>query len=293
MLILICDAFDASLPKRLERFGEVTEDAGRLKDAEVALVRSKTKCTPEWIAQAPKLRLIIRGGVGIDNIDAKATKERGIAVHNTPNASSVAVAELAFALMLAVPNRLIEAHNALRLEGKFLKKELKRTELLGKTLGLVGIGRIATEVAKRAAAFGMRVLAYDPYDKTSAHALMVPTLKELYRESDYISLHVPLTDETKGMINKDAIATMKAGVVIINTGRGKTVTEEDLAEALKSGKVAAYATDVFLSDPPPSDSPILSAPNVVMTPHIGASSKENLLRIGDEVVALLDEWTKK
>jgi D-3-phosphoglycerate dehydrogenase len=293
MLILICDAFDASLPKRLERFGEVTEDAGRLKDAEVALVRSKTKCTPEWIAQAPKLRLIIRGGVGIDNIDAKATKERGIAVHNTPNASSVAVAELAFALMLAVPNRLIEAHNALRLEGKFLKKELKRTELLGKTLGLVGIGRIATEVAKRAAAFGMRVLAYDPYVKTSAHALMVPTLKELYRESDYISLHVPLTDETKGMINKDAIATMKAGVVIINTGRGKTVTEEDLAEALKSGKVAAYATDVFLSDPPPSDSPILSAPNVVMTPHIGASSKENLLRIGDEVVALLDEWTKK
>ncbi|MGE5235234.1 MAG: hydroxyacid dehydrogenase [Acidobacteriota bacterium] len=292
MLILICDAFDASLPKRLERFGEVTEDAGRLKETEVALVRSKTKCTAEWIAQAPKLKLIIRGGVGIDNIDAKAAKERGIEVCNTPNASAVAVAELAFALMIAVPSRLIEAHNALKLEGKFLKKELKRTELMGKTLGLVGIGRIATEVAKRAAAFGMRVQAYDPYVKSSAHAMMVPTLKDLYREADYLSLHVPLTDETKGMINREAIATMKTGVVIINTGRGKTVVEEDLAEALTSGKVVAYATDVFVADPPPPESPILAAPHVIMTPHIGASSKENLLRIGDEVVALLEKWTK-
>ncbi len=293
MLILICDAFDPSLPKRLERFGEVTEDVARLPEAEVALVRSKTKCTADWIAAAPKLKLIVRGGVGVDNIDAKAAKERGIEVRNTPKASSVAVAELAFAMMLAVPNRLIEAHNALKLEGKFLKKELKRTELMGKTLGLVGIGRIAQEVARRAVAFGMRVLAYDPFVKHSDVAILVPTLKELLRQADYLSLHTPLTDDTRGMINKETIAGMKDGVVIVNTGRGKCVVEEDLADALKSGKVACYATDVWHSDPPDPSSPLLTAPNVVMTPHLGASSKENLLRIGDEVVALLDEWPKK
>ena len=292
MVILICDAFDSSLPKRLERFGEVTDDAARLKDAEIALVRSKTKCTAEWIAGAPKLKMIIRGGVGLDNVDAKAAKGRGIEVRNTPAASSVAVAELAFGLMLAVPNRLIEAHNALK-EGKFLKKEIKRTELFGKTLGLVGIGRIASEVAKRAAAFGMRVLAYDPFVKHSDVAILVPTLKELLRQADYISLHVPLNDETKGMINKASLAEMKDGVVIVNTGRGQCIVEEDLAAALKSGQVAAYATDVWYSDPPDPSSPLLSAPNIVMTPHIGASSKENLLRIGNEVVSLLEEWSKR
>jgi D-3-phosphoglycerate dehydrogenase len=293
MLILICDAFDPSLPKRLERFGEVTEDAARLPEAEVALVRSKTKCTADWIAAAPKLKLVVRGGVGIDNIDAKAAKERGIDVRNTPKASSVAVAELAFAMMLAVPNRLIEAHNALKVEGKFLKKELKRTELMGKTLGLIGIGRIAQEVAKRARAFGMRVLAYDPFVKQSDEAILVPTLKELLRQADYLSLHTPLTDDTRGMINRETLAGMKDGVVIVNTGRGKCVVEEDLAEALRSGKVACYATDVWYSDPPDPSSPLLAAPNVLMSPHLGASSKENLLRIGDEVVTLLEEWTKK
>ncbi|HQU33515.1 MAG TPA: NAD(P)-dependent oxidoreductase, partial [Thermoanaerobaculaceae bacterium] len=178
MLILICDAFDKSLPERLARFGDVTEDIARLPHAEVALVRSKTKCTADWIAGAPKLKLIIRGGVGLDNVDLKAAKERGVEVRNTPAASAVAVAELAFCLMLAVPNKLVEAHNALK-EGKFLKKEIKRTELFGKTLGLVGLGRIASEVAKRAAAFGMRVLTYDPFVKRSDVAIMVPTLKEL------------------------------------------------------------------------------------------------------------------
>jgi D-3-phosphoglycerate dehydrogenase len=292
MLILICDAFDASLPKRLEPFGEVTDDIGRLAEAEVALVRSKTKCTAEWMAGAPKLKLVIRGGVGIDNIDAAAAKERKIEVRNTPQASSIAVAELAFALMIAVPNKLVEAHNALKLEGRFLKKEIKRTELFGKTLGLIGIGRIGSELAKRAAAFGMRVLAFDPFVKSSDVAILTPTLRDLYRQCDYLSLHTPLTEETKGMINSDAIAHMKDGVVIVNTGRGKCVVEEDIAAALASGKVAAYATDVFYSDPPATDSPLLTAANVILTPHIGASSKENLGRIGNEVVELLSSWKR-
>ncbi len=291
MFILICDAFDGSLPERLKRFGEVTDDVTRLPEAEVALVRSKTKCTAEWLAGAPKLKLIIRGGVGLDNVDIKAAKERGVEVRNTPAASAVAVAELTMCLMLAVPNKLVEAHNALK-AGKFLKKEIKRTELFGKTLGLVGIGRIASEVAKRAAAFGMRVLAFDPFVKHSDVAIMVPTVKELFGQADYLSLHVPLTDDTKGMVNAAAIATMKDGVVIVNTGRGKCIVEEDLAQALASGKVGAYATDVWYSDPPDPTSPLLAAPNVLMTPHIGANSKENLLRIGDEVVALLEKWGK-
>ena len=147
-------------------------------------------------------------------------------------------------------------------------------------------------MARRAAAFGMRVLAYDPFVKRSEVAIMVPTLKELLGQADYISMHAPLTDETKGMINRSAIAEVKDGVVIVNTGRGKCIVEEDLAEALRSGKVAAYATDVWYSDPPDPASPLLSAPNVLMTPHIGANSKENLLRIGGEVVALLEKWGK-
>jgi D-3-phosphoglycerate dehydrogenase len=138
----------------------------------------------------------------------------------------------------------------------------------------------------------MRVLAYDPFVKHSDVAILVPTLKELFSKADYISMHVPLNDDTRGMINKATIAEMKDGVVIVNTGRGKCIVEDDLAEALKSGKVAAYATDVWFSDPPDPSSPLLVAPNVIMTPHIGASSKENLLRIGNEVVDVLEKWGK-
>jgi len=243
------------------------------------------------VAAAPALKLVIRGGVGLDNVDKVACKERGIEVRNTPKASSVAVAELAFALMLAIPNRLVEAHNGMK-EGRWLKKEIKRTELFEKTLGLVGIGLIGTEVAKRAAAFGMKVIAVDPFVKEHPVAQMVGSLDELMAAADYISFHTPLTDETKGMINSDRIAKMKKGVVLINTGRGKIMIEEDLVEALKSGHVAAYGTDVWYSDPPDPACPLLTAPNVLMTPHIGASSKENLLRIGNDVVEILNGFGK-
>ncbi|MBN1892951.1 hydroxyacid dehydrogenase [bacterium] len=290
MKILIADAFDASLPERLKKFGEVTQDASQLSDAEVVLVRSKTKCTAEYIDKAPKLKLIIRGGVGTDNIDKEAAKKKGIQVKNTPAASSVAVAELAFAMMLAIPNRLIEAHNTTK-EGKFLKSELKRTELMGKTLGLIGVGRIGTEMARRAKAFGMKVVGFDPAVQKSDVVDLKP-LDEVLARADYLSIHTPLTDETKGMINKNLFSKMKDGVAIVNTGRGKCVVEADLVEALKSGKVKAYATDVWTSDPPPADCPLLTAPNVIMAPHIGASTKENLLRIGDEVVQILEAFSK-
>lgn len=288
MLILIADAFDAGLPKRLAPFGEVSDDMSRLKEAAVLLIRSKTKVTAELLEQAPALKLVIRGGVGMDNVDKKACAERGVKAMNTPRASSVAVAEMAMAFMVAIPARLIEAHMAMK-AGQFPKNELKRTELFKKTLGLIGAGAIATEVARRAAAFGMTVLAYDPFLKEHPVAQLV-SLDELVAQADVISLHTPLTDETRGMVNAALIEKMKPGVIIINTGRGKCVHEADLAGALAGGKVRAYGTDVWPSDPPPADCPLLTAPNVFMAPHLGASSKENLGRIGDEVVLILTDF---
>jgi D-3-phosphoglycerate dehydrogenase len=288
MKILVSDAFDPSLPGKLAAFGEVTEDKEQVAEADVVLVRSKTKCDRAYIDRAKKLRLIIRGGVGLDNIDVDYARSKGIQVFNTAEASAVAVAELAFALMVAVPARLIDGHVSMK-ERQWLKKELKRTELMGKTLGLVGAGNIGTELARRALAFGMRVIAYDPLIR-SHELVQLVTLEQVLSQADYLSLHVPLTDDTRGMINRVTLATMKDGAVIINTARGKCVVEADLVEALRSGKLRAYATDVFFSDPPDPACPLYDAPNVVMTPHIGASSTENLLRIGDVVIHILEDF---
>ena len=215
MKILISDAFDPSLPAKLEIFGEVTDDKDRLAEIDAVLVRSKTKCTREYIDQAKNLRLIIRGGVGLDNIDVEYAQSKGIQVFNTAEASAVAVAELAFALMLSVPTRMVEGHLGMT-NREWLKKSLKRTELMGKTLGLIGAGNIGTELARRAIAFGMRVIAYDPLIKNHECVDLVG-LEELFAEADYISLHVPLTDSTREMFNSETIAQLRDGVVIINT----------------------------------------------------------------------------
>jgi D-3-phosphoglycerate dehydrogenase len=289
MKILISDAFDPSLPAKLEVFGEVTDDKDRLVEMNVVLVRSKTKCTREYIDQAQNLRLIIRGGVGLDNIDVEYARSKGIQVFNTAEASAVAVAELAFALMLAVPTRLVEGHVGMK-DRQWLKKQLKRTELMGKTLGLIGAGNIGTELARRG--FGMRVIAYDPLLKNHEIVDLV-SQEELFAEADYISLHVPLTDTTEGMINTETIGQLKDGVVLINTARGKVVAEQDMVAALESGKVRAYATDVWYSDPPDESCPLYDAPNVIMTPHLGASSRENMLRIGDVVVRILEDFAQQ
>jgi D-3-phosphoglycerate dehydrogenase len=289
--ILISDAFDPSLPAKLEAFGEVIDDKERLPEVDVVLVRSKTKCTREYIDKARNLRLIIRGGVGLDNIDVEYARSKGIQVFNTAEASAVAVAELAFALMISVPTRMVEGHEGMK-RREWLKKQLKRTELMGKTLGLVGAGNIGTELARRAIAFGMRVIAYDPLLK-SHECVDLVSLDALFSQSDYISLHVPLTDTTRGMINTDTIANLKDGVVIVNTARGGCVVEDDVVEALKTGKIRAYATDVYDSDPPDSSCPLYDAPNAIMTPHLGASSSENMLRIGDVVVRILEDFQQQ
>jgi len=288
MKILLSDAFDPSLPDLLRKYGEVTSNKDEAPEADVILVRSKTKCTKEYIDLAKKVRLIIRGGVGLDNIDVKYAEEKGIEVHNTADASSIAVAELAFAMMIAVPNRLVESDISMK-EGKWLKKELKRTELSGKTLGILGCGKIGTEVAKRAQAFGMNVIGYDPTVDVHDIITIKVTIDEVYHDADYLTMHTPLTDKTLGMINKESIAKMKDGVVIINTGRGKCVIEQDVVDALNSGKIGFYCNDVWYSDPP-ENSPLYKAKNTLLTPHIGASTNENLLRIGKAVDRIIGKF---
>lgn len=296
VLITIADPFDPSLPGKLAQFGEVATGLDRLAETDVLLVRSKTKVTREILEKAPKLKLVIRGGVGIDTIDTKAAEEKGVRVRNTPRASSITVAELAFALMLAVPTRLIEAHISM-CQGKWEKNELKRTELFGKTLTLVGLGNIAAEVAKRAQAFGMTVCAYDPHVPAQrAEELgvtLLGDLKEALSRADYVSLHVPLVESTRNLINKETLSVMKKGAVLVNTARAGVIVAEDVLEALESGQLAYYCADVWPTDPPSPDYPILKSNRVFMVPHLGANSKENLLRIGEEVCSIIREAQKE
>ncbi len=288
MLILISDSFDASLPGLLARYGEVTSDKARQAEAEIILIRSKTKCTKEYIDASPRLKYIIRGGVGLDNVDVAYARTKGIQVQNTAEASTIAVAELAFAMIIAMPNNLTAADRSMR-EGKWLKKELERTELMGKTLGILGMGRIGTALALRARAFRMRVLAWHPDVYFSDFAEIRSSMEEVLEESDFISIHMPLLDATRGIINAETLKRCKRGQYMVNTGRGKCVVEEDIVAALKSGQLGGYGTDVFYSDPP-ENSPLVNAPNTLLTPHFGASTKENMLRIGHIVDRLIEEY---
>ena len=288
MLILISDAFDSSLPGILSKYGEVTDDKSRLPETEIVLVRSKTKVTREYIDSAPRLKMVLRGGVGLDNVDRKYAAEKGIIVQNTAEASTTAVAELAFALMIGLANRLNMADASMR-EGKWIKKELGRVELYGKTLGIIGLGRIGLALAARARAFQMRVLGWHPDVNFTDFAEIRPTLTEVLNESDFVSLHMPVTEDTRGIINSQSLAEFKDGAYLINTGRGKLCVEEDIVEALKSGKLVGYATDVWYSDPP-DNSPLIDAPNCLFSPHVGASTKENMLRIGVIIERLIGEY---
>jgi D-3-phosphoglycerate dehydrogenase len=289
MKILISDSFGKDLPDKLKEFGEVTDDKAELPNADILLVRSATKPNKEYIDQAPNLKLIIRGGVGIDNIDVKYAESKNIIVRNTPEASSIAVAELVFALMLAIQRNIVKAHNTTK-NGEWIKKQLKGNELYGKTLGLLGIGRIAREVFKRAKAFGMNIIACDPY--VCYDECDMVERGDLFKDSDFISLHVPLTDETRELINKEMISEMKDGVVLINTARGKLINEADLAEAINSGKVRYAGLDVFESEPP-EGSPLLNVDNVLLTPHLGAQTYENMDRIGEIVVDIIRDFVNK
>jgi len=254
------------------------------------VVRSATKVTRRLLEAAPRLRWVGRAGAGLDTIDVVAAKERGVEVMNVPGANSIAVAELVFGLLLALFRRLPEADASLR-RGEWLKSKLMGRELRGKTIGIVGMGKIGREVARRAAAFDMRCLGHDPLvpaEAIRAAGAEPVGLRELLAQSDVVSLHVPVTAETKNLLDAGAIAGMKPGSVLVNAARGGLVDEPALAEALRSGHLAGAALDVFATEPP-GMSPLLSLANVVASPHLGASTREAQEACGDEIARMLLE----
>src|SRR3954465_6747466 len=266
----------------------------QLEGADALIVRSAVFVDAAMLARAVKLRVIGRAGVGVDNIDVEAATKRGIAVMNTPGANAVAVAEHTFALMLALARHLPQADATTR-AGKWEKKALQGTELRGKTLGIVGLGRIGVEVARLGKAFGIKVLAYDPFvSQQLARDLEIEliALDPLYAASDYISLHVGLTPHTTGMINATSIAKMKKGVRLVNCARGELIDDAALVAALNSGHVAGAALDVF-SQEPPKESPLLAAPNVIATPHIAGSTNEAQELVGVQIALQVKEYLKR
>ncbi|MCC5024863.1 MAG: phosphoglycerate dehydrogenase [Candidatus Synoicihabitans palmerolidicus] len=281
----------------VEAYGSTPEQVLELvKDVHAIAVRSETKITREVLAAAPLLKVVGRAGVGVDNVDVEAATERGVVVMNTPSGNTIATAELTFTHLLCGARPVPQAAGSMK-AGKWDRKAFAGVELFRKTLGIVGMGRIGGEVAKRAQAFGMRVVAYDPYLAPSrAKALQVEgvslegvSLDELLEQSDFITVHMPLTDDTKYMIDEAALAKCKSGVRLFNCARGGIIKETALIAALKSGQVAAAGLDVYEEEPLAEDSELRSLPSVSLTPHLGASTAEAQAAVGVEITEQITE----
>jgi len=265
------------------RFGSELETAAGL------IVRSATTVDARLLEAAPELKVVGRAGVGVDNIDVAAASERGVAVVNAPGGNTVSAAELTMALLLSVARRVSEADRSMR-EGRWDRASLQGVELRGRTLGVVGAGRIGSAVADRCRAFGMRVIVHDPYlsaDRLAELRSVVVEMDQLLAEADVITLHVPLTDETRSLIGESALLKMKKGAFLVNLSRGGVVDEAALARALIEGRIAGAGLDVYETEPLSPESPLLSAPNLVLTPHLGASTKEAQVQVALEVAANL------
>ena len=305
MKIIVCDPISTTgiaLLKQRPEFNVVvlektaTEDelCAMVGDATALLVRSETKVTKKVIEAAKQLKVVGRAGVGVDNVKVEDATQHGVVVMNTPLGNMVTTAELAFALMMALARKVPQAAAGLA-GGKWLRKELAKDgiELQGKTLGVIGLGRIGSEVAKRAIAFGMKVVAYDPFlseERAKAIGATLADLDEVYRVADFITLHNLVTDETRGMLNAAAFAKMKPNVRIVNCARGEVINENDLIAALESKKVAGAALDVFAKEPLPADHPYIAQAakgNLILTPHLGASTKEAQEKCGIEVAEIV------
>lgn len=297
--ILVSDGMEKAAIDKLKKDGfEIVDkhyDEEELKDQiknfDVIVVRSATKIRKPLIdiAKNGKLKLIIRGGVGLDNIDVDYARENGIQVNNTPNASTISVAEMTLAHMLTI-SRYINNSNITMREGKWEKKKYKGVELFGKTLGLIGFGRIAKEVAKRADAMGMQVIYYDKLGAAKGYNnYKFYELNDLLQKADYVSVHIPFGKDNKAVIGKEELAIMKDGVYIINCARGGVIDENALLEALNSGKVAGAALDVFCGEPKPNQDLINNA-RVSVTPHIAGSTKEAQERIGMEILNIVEDY---
>ena len=276
----------------IEAYGSSPEQILELvKDVDAIAVRSDTRINAEVIAAAPNLKVVGRAGVGVDNIDIEAATENGVIVMNTPSGNTIATAELTFTHMLAGTRPIVQACARMR-EGGWDRKKFGGYELNQKTLGILGMGRIGAEVAKRAMAFQMDVIAFDPYlTESRAKSLGVTqvSLDEVIERADYITVHMPLTADTKHMLNADAFSRMKDGVRIFNCARGGIIDESALMDALNSGKIAAAGLDVYEDEPPAEDSPLRSIQNLVLTPHLGASTKEAQENVGIDVARQMIE----
>src|SRR5437867_9194506 len=304
MNVLICDPIS---PRGIEFFRQqpqfkVTVLDKRLSESELLqavaeveaiVVRSETKITRKVMEAAPRLKVVGRAGVGVDNVDQDAATDRGIVVMNTPAGNTISTAELTFSMLMALARKIPQAHTSMK-AGEWNRKAFQGIELYGKTLGILGMGRIGGEVAKRAGAFGMRVLAYDPYlTPARAAALqveLVNDLDKLWPQVDFLTVHMPMTDETRGMVNALAFAKMKKGARVLNCARGGIIQEKDLIEALNSGQVSAAALDVYETEPLPRESPLRTHPNVIMTPHLGASTDEAQDNVGLEVAEAITDY---
>jgi len=299
--ILISDGLDEKGKEILKKSARVIDSPAITPEEllktcgeyDAIIVRSRTKITPAVFDEAKKLKVVGRAGVGVDNINLESAKAHQVAVVNAPESTSVAVAELAFGLMLAMARELPRADNGMK-NGKWLKKELEGVELYGKTLGIIGYGRIGSKVAERAVAFGMQVLGFDTTkteEYIKAHHGAKVELRDLLSNSDFITLHVPLNDQTRGMINHDTLVQMKPGVMIVSAARGGVIDETALLAALDSGHVAGAALDVFNCEPP-GQTALVNHPKLIATPHIGAQTKEAQTRaaidIANEVLAALN-----
>jgi D-3-phosphoglycerate dehydrogenase len=285
MKILISDKLAIEGVEKMEAAGhevirawdEPKEDLpGMIVDCDALVIRSATTAGKELIDAAPKLRVIGRAGIGLDNVDLDYAKEKNITVVNTPRATTISVAELTFTMILASSRDIITGTNTTK-AGGWEKKGLKGSEVYGKTLGIAGIGRIGQAVAERAVAFGMNVLAYDPFVQSDIYENV--SMEDLIARSDFITLHLPLTPETRHMVSTEQFAAMKDGVVILNVARGGTIDEDALYDAMKSGKVKKACLDVFVVEPPVGNK-LLTLPNLICTPHIGAQTAEGQTRAG-------------
>ncbi|MEI8175738.1 MAG: phosphoglycerate dehydrogenase, partial [Candidatus Omnitrophota bacterium] len=259
-----------------------------IKDYDAIIVRSATKLTKEVIEAADKLRVIGRAGVGLDNVDVEAASKKGVIVLNAPAGNTISTAEHAFSMMLALARNIAQADRSIK-NGEWDRKRFMGVELYGKTLGIVGMGRIGTEVAKRALAFQMRVIAYDPFlsaDKAKQLGVELSDLNNLLANADYITCHTPLTDETFHLISEQQFKIMKNGVRIVNCARGGIVDEAALKDAIESGKVAGCALDVF-EEEPPKDFSLAKMEKIVATPHLGASTEEAQVNVSIDIAEIV------
>jgi len=263
-----------------------------IADADACVVRSGTQITKDVIDAAKQLKVIGRAGVGLDNVDLEAASKRGIVVINTPGGNTISAAELTFCLLMTMARNIPEASNSVK-RGEWERKKFTGVELYDKTLGILGLGRIGTEVAKRAQAFGMRVVAFDPFlraDKALQMGVEAVTLEELLKRSDFMTLHMPLTAENKHMIGEKELKMMKKGVRLVNCARGGLIDEKALAKAIQTGHVAGAALDVFESEPPPKDLELFKLPQIVVTPHQGASTEEAQIAVAVDVAQSIIDY---